>query len=87
MNETEARIRQLRRELDEHNYNYYVLNAPEISDQDFDQLMHELQDLEKKHPEHSDENSPTMKSSTPSMPIRILLPVGSGTIITVLSRR
>ncbi len=55
------RIDQLREALHQHNYNYYVLNAPEISDQDFDQLMHELQDLEKKHPEHSDENSPTMR--------------------------
>ena len=42
------RIDQLREALHQHNYNYYVLNAPEISDQDFDQLMHELQDLEKK---------------------------------------
>lgn len=55
------RIDQLREALHQHNYNYYVLNAPEISDQDFDQLMHELQDLEKKHPEYSDENSPTMR--------------------------
>ena len=72
MNETEARIRQLRRELDEHNYNYYVLNAPTIDDREFDRLMAELQRLEEQYP---------------SMPIRILLPVGSGTIITVLSRR
>ena len=38
MNETEARIRQLRRELDEHNYNYYVLNAPTIDDREFDRI-------------------------------------------------
>ena len=39
------RIDQLREELHRHNYNYYVLNAPEITDQEFDKLMRELQDL------------------------------------------
>ena len=60
MNEVE-RIYQLREELHRHNHNYYVLNAPEIDDQTFDFLMRELQDLEAKHPECSDENSPTMR--------------------------
>lgn len=60
MNEVE-RILQLREELHRHNYNYYVLNAPEISDQEFDFLMRELQDLEEKHPECKDDNSPTMR--------------------------
>jgi DNA ligase (NAD+) len=55
------RIEQLRRELHEHNYKYYVLNQPSISDYDFDVLMHELQDLEKRHPELSDPNSPTQR--------------------------
>lgn len=55
------RIDQLREELHRHNYNYYVLNAPEISDREFDERMRELQDLEEKHPEHPDENSPTMR--------------------------
>ena len=55
------RINQLREELHAHNYNYYVLNSPEISDREFDQLMRELQDLEAKHPECYDENSPTMR--------------------------
>ena len=55
------RIDQLREELHRHNYNYYVLNAPEITDQEFDKLMRELQDLEEKHPEHRDENSPSMR--------------------------
>ena len=55
------RIEQLRRELHEHNYKYYVLNQPEISDYDFDQLMHELQDLEARHPEMADPNSPTQR--------------------------
>ena len=55
------RILQLRKELHEHNYKYYVLNQPEISDQDFDFMMHELQDLEAKHPEIADPNSPTQR--------------------------
>lgn len=55
------RILQLRKELHEHNYKYYVLNQPEISDQDFDFMMHELQDLEAKHPEMADLNSPTQR--------------------------
>ena len=55
------RILQLRNELHQHNYNYYVLNAPVVSDFEFDSMMHELQDLEKKHPEMADPTSPTMR--------------------------
>ena len=55
------RIDQLREELHTHNYNYYVLNAPVITDQEFDHLMRELQDLEAKHPEHFDPNSPSVR--------------------------
>ena len=55
------RILQLRRELHEHNYRYYVLNQPTISDQDFDFMMHELQSLEERHPELKDANSPTQR--------------------------
>lgn len=55
------RIFQLRRELHEHNYRYYVLNQPTISDQDFDLMMHELQSLEELHPELADANSPTQR--------------------------
>lgn len=55
------RIEELRAELHRHNHNYYVLNAPEISDKQFDDMMRELQDLEKEHPEYQDENSPTMR--------------------------
>ena len=55
------RIDQLREELHTHNYNYYVLNAPVITDQEFDLLMRELQDLEAKHPEHFDPNSPSVR--------------------------
>jgi len=55
------RIEQLRKELHEHNYRYYVLNQPVIGDQEFDFLMHELQDLEARHPELYDANSPTQR--------------------------
>ena len=55
------RILQLRDELNRHNYNYYVLNAPEISDIEFDRLLHELEDLEKEHPEMEDPLSPTRR--------------------------
>ncbi len=55
------RIDALRDELNRHNYNYYVLNAPEISDRDFDMLMKELEALEAAHPEHFDPDSPTRR--------------------------
>lgn len=55
------KIEQLRLQLHQHNYNYYVLNAPIISDKEFDDLLRELQDLEQEHPEYKDENSPTMR--------------------------
>lgn len=55
------RILQLRKDLQEHNYKYYVLNQPSISDQDFDFMMHELQDLEARHPEMADPDSPTQR--------------------------
>lgn len=55
------RIDQLREELHVHNYNYYVLNAPVISDLEFDKLMRELQDLEALHPEYYDSNSPSVR--------------------------
>ena len=55
------RITQLRRELHEHNYRYYVLNQPTIGDQDFDFMMHELQELEARHPEMYDPDSPTQR--------------------------
>lgn len=55
------RIEMLRKELNQHNYNYYVLSTPTISDFEFDQMMKELQDLEKLHPEVFDPNSPTQR--------------------------
>ena len=60
MNEQE-RITQLRSQLHDHNHRYYVLNSPMIGDEEFDMLMHELQDLEQHHPEMYDANSPTQR--------------------------
>ena len=60
MNERESII-SLREQLHRHNYNYYVLNAPVISDKEFDEMMHRLQDLEEKYPDMSDPNSPTQR--------------------------
>lgn len=54
-------ILQLRKELNQHNYNYYVLNQPTISDYDYDQLMYRLQDLELFYPQYADLNSPSMR--------------------------
>ena len=54
-------IQTLRNELNQHNYNYYVLDNATISDYDFDIKLKELQDLENKHPEFFDENSPTQR--------------------------
>lgn len=60
MSETD-RIIELRELLHKYNNLYYVQNAPVISDIEFDQLMHELIDLEEKHPELYDPNSPTQR--------------------------
>ena len=61
MNEIKEKIEHLRQELNEHNYNYYVLNAPVILDREFDRMMEELQQLEKEYPQYSDPNSPTQR--------------------------
>ena len=55
------RILRLRRQLHEHNYRYYVLSQPVIGDMEFDMMMHELQELESRHPEMADPNSPTQR--------------------------
>ena len=57
----EQQITALRNELREHNYNYYVLDNPTISDFEFDQKLKQLQELEKAHPEFYDPNSPTLR--------------------------
>lgn len=61
MNEIADRIKVLREELEQHNYDYYVLSSPTISDFEFDQKMRELQDLEAAHPEYFDPHSPTQR--------------------------
>ena len=58
---TEQQIHTLREELRQHNYNYYVLDQPKISDYDFDMKLKELQELEEKHPEFYDPSSPTLR--------------------------
>ncbi len=58
---TKEQINQLREELRQHNYNYYVLDAPTVSDYEFDMKLKELQELEEKHPEFYDPNSPTLR--------------------------
>ena len=59
--EIQNTIQKLREELNQHNYNYYVLDKPTISDFEFDQKLKQLQELENKHPEFFDENSPTQR--------------------------
>ena len=54
-----SKIQELRKELERHNYNYYVLSAPTISDYEFDQKMRELQELEQAYPAYDDPDSPT----------------------------
>src|SRR5690606_15937468 len=57
----QEKLRILREEINEHNYNYYILDAPKISDFEFDKMLKELQELENQHPEFFDENSPTQR--------------------------
>jgi DNA ligase (NAD+) len=59
--EIKQRIDELRAQLNQHNYNYYVLNAPQIDDFEFDKLMKELEALEREHPEYADPLSPTQR--------------------------
>lgn len=61
MNEIEARIKALSETLERHNYNYYVLSAPTVSDREFDEMLKELQALEEAHPEYADPHSPTQR--------------------------
>lgn len=57
----ESKIKVLRKELEQHNYNYYVLSQPTISDKDFDMMLKELQSLEEAYPEYYDPHSPTQR--------------------------
>lgn len=60
----EKEIEALRRQIDEHNYNYYILDNPLISDAQYDRLFRQLQDLEQKHPELITQDSPTQRVGT-----------------------
>lgn len=57
----QQQIEELREELHQHNYNYYILDEPSISDFEFDAKLKELQDLEAQYPEFNDPNSPTLR--------------------------
>jgi DNA ligase (NAD+) len=57
----QKKIEQLTKTINQHNYNYYVLDRPTISDYDFDQMLKELEDLEKQHPEYVMDDSPTLR--------------------------
>lgn len=59
--DTGERIKELRDKLNYHNYRYYVMDSPEISDYEYDMMMKELQDLEEKYPEFKSESSPTQR--------------------------
>lgn len=59
--EVKDRIQSLREALEQHNYNYYVLSSPTLSDFEFDKLMKELQELEGAYPEYADPHSPTQR--------------------------
>lgn len=59
MTSVEDEISRLRDEIDRHNHSYYVLNAPTVTDMDFDMMLKRLEDLEKEHPEFDDPLSPT----------------------------
>ena len=59
--DAQNRIEQLRKELNHHNYRYYVLAQPEISDYEYDKMMEQLIELEQTHPEYHDSNSPSQR--------------------------
>jgi len=59
--EAKKRIKKLRQEIERHNYLYYVLDKPEISDAEWDAMFHELRDLEEQYPEFITNNSPTVR--------------------------
>ena len=75
----EQRIHELRELIQEHNYNYYILNNPTISDAEWDQLFHELKDLEERHPEFQSDDSPTQQVGAPPSgafaPVQHLIPM------------
>ena len=63
----EKRVEKLREEIEYHNYRYYVLDQPEISDAQYDRLMRELEKIEEEHPELRAPNSPTQRVGAPPL--------------------
>ena len=61
MNDIEKRIEELTNKLNYHNHKYYVEDAPEISDFEFDEMLLELENLEKEYPQYKKQNSPTVR--------------------------
>ena len=61
LNQVKQRIEQLRAEINHHNYRYYVLDSPEISDAEYDELMRELKQLEEEYPQFLTPDSPTQR--------------------------
>ena len=69
-------IKQLRKEIEEHNYRYYVLDAPVISDADYDTLFKKLQELERQHPDYITMDSPTQRvGATPLAQFATVQPI------------
>src|SRR5574340_1005715 len=64
---TRERVAELRRQIERANYQYYVLDAPEISDADYDSLLRELQDLEAQYPSLVTPDSPTQRVGAPPL--------------------
>jgi len=65
--EVRKRVEELRKEIEYHNYRYYVLNDPVISDAEYDALMRELEELERRYPELITPNSPTQRVGAPPL--------------------
>src|SRR5512136_1542461 len=68
LEEIKSKIEKLRDEINHHNYLYYVLDAPEKSDAEYDKLMHALRELEKLHPQFISPDSPTQRVGATPVP-------------------
>ncbi|HJX32364.1 MAG TPA: NAD-dependent DNA ligase LigA, partial [Thermodesulfobacteriota bacterium] len=67
MSDPQKTIQDLRENINYHNYRYYVLDSPEISDQDYDRFFRELEELEKKYPHLITPDSPTQRVGAPPL--------------------
>jgi DNA ligase (NAD+) len=75
--QAQARIEELRRLIEHHNYLYYVLNQPEISDEEYDRLFRELVELEQQFPELVTPDSPTQRVGAPPLEAFPNMPIAS----------